>query len=595
MIIAEEAAYSLPITVEDGWEWNMKNHIKTSLFYKHGRLLTGNSDDKPIKNITKPILNVAYRAEDIDVKDIHIYVDNAELFHLSFLIKKYHDDVFARENDLDTFFDEVKEEKIDFGGSLIKRTNNVRPQKVPLQSIAFCDQTDILGGPLAIKHNLSPDKLKEMESMGWGEESNGATISIDELIDLSTTYKVVDRQKGQQNATPGNYIEIYEVRGVLPTEWLEDNQVPPAKNTYIKQVQIVAFYKDREGSRRGVTLFRGKDGDNLMFVSRDAIFGRALGSGGAEELFEPQVWTNYGMIRMKEMLDSASKTILKTTDSAVTKRQKVKDMDNLEVVVLEQGADLSQVDTYPRNFAIFDRWNESLQEYAQLAGSASDPVLGESSVSGTPFRAQERVVFEGKGIHEYRREKYATFIEKVYQEWIIPAITKELRKGTKFLSELSLDEMQYVADCFVRYATNKKIKEMILSGETVYPEIQEEIEKVIRADFMKGGNKRFTEIMKDDLKNAPLKVKVNVAGKQKDMVGLVDKLTNVFRQVFANPQLLDNPKMAKIFNKILEYSGLDPTDFDTGSYGDTQPQLPQQQTAQPAPVPVAQPQLQAVS
>ena len=40
------------------------------------------------------------------------------------------------------------------------------------------------------------------------------------------------------------------------------------------------------------------------FIPRDKIFGRALGYGGAEELFEPQVWTNYDTIRIKGLLDA---------------------------------------------------------------------------------------------------------------------------------------------------------------------------------------------------------------------------------------------------------------------------------------------------
>lgn len=83
----------------------MKDHIKTSFYYNHGRLLNGNDEDTPVKNITRPLLNLQFHAENIDVKDVMIYVDDPDDFHLSFLIKKYHDDVFTVENDLDTYFD----------------------------------------------------------------------------------------------------------------------------------------------------------------------------------------------------------------------------------------------------------------------------------------------------------------------------------------------------------------------------------------------------------------------------------------------------------------------------------------------------------
>ena len=124
-ITTEEAKFLNPIDI-NGWQWNFKEHIKTSFFYKHGRLLNGNDENTPVKNITRPILNLRYRAQDVDVKDIQIYVDDPESYHLSFLIKKYHDDVFVIENDLETYFDEMNESCVDYGGGLSKEMDRNR-------------------------------------------------------------------------------------------------------------------------------------------------------------------------------------------------------------------------------------------------------------------------------------------------------------------------------------------------------------------------------------------------------------------------------------------------------------------------------------
>ena len=149
---SEEANYILPVPVQEDWEWSMRDFIKQCFFYKNGRFLTGNADDKPYKNIVLYLRNLQDWAEDIDVKDINIYANDKNKQHLSFLIKKYHDEVFIKENDLDTMFDDGKEVKNDYGGVLVKNLNKVRPEVVPWQSIVFCDQTDILSGPIGIKH-----------------------------------------------------------------------------------------------------------------------------------------------------------------------------------------------------------------------------------------------------------------------------------------------------------------------------------------------------------------------------------------------------------------------------------------------------------
>lgn len=561
-VLAEEAAFDQPIEI-NGWQWNFKQHLKTSFYYKHGRLLNGNDEDTPVKNITRPILNLQYRAEDIDVKDIILYVDDPDSYHLSFLVKKYHDDVFAVENNLDQFIDEWKESKIDYGGGLAKKGVGAKPEVVDLQSIAFCDQTDLLKGPIAFKYFFNPAELKDMEESGWGNPANGATGSIQDLIDLSEAYRINDKSWGQQNLTPGQYIEIYEIHGVLPKSFLTDNEND--EKVYSRQFQIVGFYRNEEGDKKGITLFRKAQKKSMLKLTlRDKIYSRALGFGGAEEIFENQVWTTYDVIRMKNLLDATSTIILKSVGAELKSRYPngLKDMENLQIVELNQGEDLGQIDTTPRSMALFERSVAEWENHAQKMGSATDPLLGEPSPSGTPFRAQERQVIEGKGLHEYRRGKYAKDLEEVYRDWIIPHIEEKIVEGTKFLSELTTQEMQYVTDRLVDSQTKKFVIESLFNGEPVTKEQEEFFKGKVREEFTKKGNKHFIEVLKGEFKKKPLRVKINVKGKQKDLALMTDKLVNIFRQIIANPQgfqqLMQMPEIAKTFNDILEYSGISP-------------------------------------
>ena len=92
--------------------------------------------------------------------------------------------------------------------------------------------------------------------------------------------------------------------------------------------------------------------------------------------------------------------------------------------------------------------------------------------------------------------------------------------------------------------------------------------------------------MKGEFKDAPLAVKVVVKGKSKDLAGRTEKLVNVFRQIIANPAVLQIPAIGKIFNDILESSGLNPADFS----GITKEQIAMtqpQQSMQPMPLPTS--------
>lgn len=590
---------SAKIPINENWDWNMKEHITLTELYLNSQLKTGKNDYKPVKNITRPILNLQHRTEDIDVKDVQIYVDDPKRYHLSFLVKKYHDDVFVRENDMDTFFDELNVSRIDFGAGLSKKLNKPCPEIVPLQTIAFCDQTDILSGPIGIKHFFSPDQLLEMESKGWGDSKNGATATIEETIRLSREDKKEDRD-GRIAQTPGRYIEVYEIHGNLPKRY--SNPFDTTEK-YETRLWIVCFYQKKDRTdKSGIVLYSMPEKESpFKLIKRDPVHGRALGMGGAEELFEAQVWVNYDMIRMQSLLDSAAKTILgaKGPNSAtIAARNKLKDMNNLDIIDLGVDTELAQIDTFPKNIKLFENSVAQWEAHAQMMGAANDSLMGENPASGTPFKLQELVTQESRGLHEYRRGQYAKHLEEIYTDWVIPHISKKITEGVKFLSELSVDDLKYVTDAVVECEANKMIIDRVLQGEEVSSEEVEIYKQSVREEFKKKGNKHFIEILKGELKDAPLAVKVSVAGKSKNLALMTDKVVNFFRFAFSNPQgfaqVMQIPGMAKSFNTILEYSGLSPADFsDVDDIANPpQPQEPPQDQMMMSPVQPPNPQQQ---
>lgn len=575
-IISEESAYkTLPVRVAENWEWNMWEHIQKTILYTNSKFYKGKNDgERPNKNIILPILNLQHRAEGFDVKDIGLFIDSQSEYYKSFLARKFHAK-WARNVGMDTFIDDLVESYTDFGGALVKDQDPV-PEVVPLSRLAFCDQTDILSGPICEEHSYSPSQLKKMGAKGWGDKNKGASHTIEEVITL--VQKQDKETKKKDSKTPGRYIQVYELHGEFPRMWL-DKEIKEGETDYelVPQLQIVCFYKDDKGGKKGITLFAGEEKESIYKVLlRDKIYNRALGRGGAEELFEPQVWVNYDMIRMKQLLDSASKTIFKTTDKQFTHRNNINNMDNNETVVLEEGKDFAQVDTFPRNLTLFDRAMQEWEAHAQQLGAANDAIMGKNPTSGTPFKLQELVTAESHSLHEYRQGKIATFVDEIYRDWIIPRFSKELSKGRKFLSELELDELQMIAEALVICEANNLIKEKILNGELIEPEEVEKYKQQVRDGFMKGGKNKFIEIYENEMKDLPTDVYTNIVGKQRNLFQMVDKVVNVFKQVIAAPQILDDPRFAKLFNQIIEYSGLDPMDFHSPVKAQIQtPQQPQ--------------------
>jgi len=553
-IIRQETSYAKHIKLPTGKMWSMKDHINRSALYRDSDIVGEKDKFTPIKNITRPILNLQYRTEDIDVKDVQLYVDDSAKYHLSFLVKKYHDDVFVVEHDLDTYFDQLNQSRVDFGAGLSKSLSSPLPETVPLQSIAFCDQRDILSRPIGLKHSYSPDELMGMASKGWGDSSKGATASLRDVIRLS-------RENPRDGVSEGD-IEIYEVHGNVPKRFATPSD---DSEEYETRLFICCFYQKKDSMEKtGITLYSALETESpFKLVKRDPIYGRALGFGGAEELYEAQVWITYAMIRELHMLDSASKTILKASGAAsatIANKNNINNLENNQIIDVGEG-DLSQVDTFPRNIKLFDNSVAAWETHAQQMGAANDSIMGEKPSAGTPFKLQELVTAESHGLHDYRRGQFAKHLEEIYRDWIIPHIEKKICQGATFLSELSLEELQYVTEALVTNEANRMIKSMVLSGEDVTPEMVEEHKLKVAENFKKKGTKHFIEILKGEFKGATLGVKINIAGKQKNLAARVDKLTNIVRTVMAAPQLLSTPAMANIFNQIIEASGLDPVDF----------------------------------
>src|SRR3990167_4783275 len=530
-IKTEEARFDTEeIKVGQNWNWNFKNHTKMIFHLKNSQFFSGeNNWLRAFNNIMEPILNLSYWAEDIEVKDIVFYIENKLGRVLSFLLKKYHDEVYVKENDLDTLLDEITEDDVDYGGVLVQKGEK-KPEVINLQSIAFCDQTDIMGGPIGFKFSFSPSKLRQMASKGWGDEKNGATISINDIITLGENSKDPSGTSGSKNRTTGKNIEVYIVKGDLPEHYLKDND---NMDDYARQIQIVAFYTDKDNKQEGVTLYRKEEKeDSIKFHTSKKVYGRALGRGVGEGLLHPQVWTNFLEIHKMKMLEAGSKNVLYTDDDSYSNRQSIVDMENNEITTIEDGKRIYRVPTdNPTAVQLFEQGVNKLFENAQTIGSAFDPILGKEAASGTTFRGQERTVQQGRGLHDRRRGQRAKFVEELYRWEIIPDRKKEILKGKKFMATLTSDEMKWVSEAMVTNEVNKIMVDKILNlkaGEYIEQEEMDLLKELARQKFAKNGNKRLLEILKDEFKDVEIKIGINVAGKQKNLALMTDKIVSIF-------------------------------------------------------------------
>ena len=579
-VTSEEANWrTARVPLTNSKDWNMYEHIQRCTNVSNGWFHRGANDGtRPYNDLVTPIINVAFRTEGFDVKDIIPFVNDAQNYYKSFLVKKYHPQ-WARKNELDTFIDEVVESSIIYDLVLVKNINNVRPEVVDLKTLAFCDQTDVLAGPICIKHNYTPAELTAFRGK-WDSDS------IDLAISMASEDKRVSIAEDQTVKSPNKYIEVYELRGSLPATWL-DETAPMYEYSY--QSHIIAYYTDTSGKQQGIRFYKGKDkplSDNFKALKIDAVRskGRAAGRSIVETLFEPQVWSNYAGIKIKNLLDSAINVLV--SDSDELGNQKLSELKSNTVVKVEKGSSTTRLDGTLQNLPAFTNYQAGQENSARIIGSASEGALGVNPTSGTPFALENKIIQEGQGIHEYRQGKIATFFADVlYRDWILGYLVKDMNGGKKFSEELTLDEMQEIADTIVTNEVNEEIKKLILKGEVVTEENRAFLTQTKKELFMKSGTRRFFEVLKGELDELPVDVMVNIKGKQRRMVENADKITNVIRQILANPQAIAQiPGVGKAFNQLLEESGMSPIDFSAITILQEQPeQAPQTPQAPAAP------------
>lgn len=571
------------IPLASNWEWSMYEHIDKTYLLKNSQFTKGDNSNfnRPFKNIILPIANVNYRSEGFDIKDVELYVDNADYYDLSLLARKYHNK-WAIENSIDTAIDDSVESYFDYGLILVKNVNESRPEIIDLKSdLAFCDQTDVLSGAICLRHNYSIDELQEMSGK-WDKYAIQTAITSSSFT--------TDDANNKEIKSPSKSVIVYELHGVFPESWLGKDKLGEEwvdTGKYVRQIHICTYYTDSNEKKNGLTLFRGKIDQIFKAHKRDKIAKRACGRGGIEELFHDQTWVNSSEIHLQQMLEATSKVVTKTTDKALAERNKINPVKNGQVIYVEDGKTWEQMVIQPFNKAAFDDNTNRWEQSARVKGSASDPQLGLNPTSGTPLGTTQIVTNQGQGIHEYRRGQLATFWGEIYRDWVLQYLTNDINKGDKWLDELSVDELEEVAQRIAINESNKKIKELLIQGNIITNEQRDLLTTAIKDNFKRGGKNKFMEIAKEEFSKIPLMVKFNIAGKQKNLYEVVNKLNGIFTTVLSNPGILQQPGMAELFSDILESSGFSPINFSNF----IQPAAPPQPNTPPAiPSPIQNPQ-----
>lgn len=301
--------------------------------------------------------------------------------------------------------------RVDGGYEIVDPLNTVITN-IRAESI---EDTDIIE-----RHEMTASGLKRMSA--WDQDAVSKVIS-----DLGNK-----SFKSAENTTPtestGKKYEIYEFTGeVSEKEFNASKGIEEGdEHTYFLAKIIVAGLRENKTGKK-YTLFAEKlDGemcDHYIYAHRGRYEGRFWRIGMYELLFDHQIRANEIGNQLARGLEWASKVIFRSKDSKVLQNIRA-DMDNGDVVITE---DLAQVEVRMQGLdQLIADWNRVMNDADRLSNS-QEVVRGESLPSGTPFRMGLLMDENAGKLFILLRQKIALPYQRVFREWVLPELVKDLK------------------------------------------------------------------------------------------------------------------------------------------------------------------------
>ena len=527
------------VELVEGLDFSLKDTNKRIDYITNSRYLSGDLDEfgreKPYFNITNYRLNVAIRATDFDTKDVTIVSETRDYVRSLLISKRVKN--WMKESNFAKKLNRMGETRAKYGWLLVKKV--MVDGEIDIQIVdpknAIIDQTDPMRSPIKELHILTRAELAGKKDV-WNNEG------VDELLAMDL-----------------DEYEISEVTGNMP-----DSVKDGSEDTYSNYKFMI--YEGGDTTDSKFVLFEEAVEDiNYKYVVWADSNGRT-GRGIPEDMFEAQTGTNEAKLLELDAMRMGAKTIYATNDDTL-ENNVLTDLDNGAIMHLDEGKEFTQVNTMTNALPAFDRLKDDWDSQAEKVTSTFEAVTGETLPSGTPFRSVAIQNQEASSLFIYRREEMGIFLTELFNDWIIPEITKDINQEWILSAEFSAEELQKIDQRFGIYKANEVIKNKLLNLELDEDFNAEQYQASIDAYttlVQETDNTRFLQVPKDYFKDFKFKVSVVTTNESKNKAAQLESLSKILADVSNtfNPQtgtfaMLENPALASIFSKIVEKAGAD--------------------------------------
>lgn len=552
--------YDTSIMIVAGLPFKQKEVIKMIEFYSNSKYMNGQSDDlgeKPFYNILNGICEVENAAKDIDTKDITATSDDGQHYTESFLMTK---DIYEWMKDVNfgQTLNGMRDTHTRYGSLLVKKcvefdedgTRQLTIQ-MPEWKNVLTDQLDIEGGPIVECHYLTAGEL--LKKTEWDKDG------INEIIDKVALSGTTKR------------IPVYEVRGEFPLSFikqLEGKKVTDKdKRTFSYQLFYIAgepVNPSQVGLRNTDTfylstaltpLYWEDDTERVYkYLARKKKAGRSWGVGIFEEGSEAQVWTNDIVLKQARAMDITTKVIGQSASKKLKGRNLLSETDNGTILEHEDGKPITALTLGPSGglaqfTQLIGQW------FGQLEQTTSAYAMQRGEVNTRNFRLQSLALQQSSAVFKDLQEDLGLFIVDIFEDWIMPYLTKKLNAAHILSHDFSLSELQEIDKNFSIRTANEMAINMMLSGSAVTQENYASFMQQASQMISQTKTKRFLEIPKNYYKKLKAKITINVTGEQMNKALVLEGLMNIMKIYASNPAIISDPVLTQLFMRIVELSG----------------------------------------
>jgi len=572
-----DTIYSLTKTAENNYvngsvslgkyvgDWSMYDTIETINAYLNSKHISGGVDslgrEKPFFNIVTAAANVWFRATDIDRKNIRFKATNSKNFIKSFLASILLRNWMDKEH-FGRFLNEWGRTLSKYDSAVCKFVEK-NGQLIP--SVVAWDK--FICDPVEFDDNIKIEKLYYTPAQ-LRKKTEYDQAAIDEVIANLTEREGLDGQNKDNNA---NYIGIYEVHGELPLSFLTGKEKD--ENDYRQQMHVIFInegsasldYKDKLEA----TLYSGKEAkDPYILTHLIKEEGRTLGIGPVESLFNPQWMVNNSAKQIKDQLDLASKMVLQTADPNFVGRNILSNIETGSILITDENKPLTQVNNQSHDVPVITSYLQQWQALARDITGTPEALTGDTMPSGTAYRQVAALQQEAHSLFELMTENKGLYLEEMLKTYVLPYFKKKLDTTDEVALVLEPEELETLDNLALPANLEEEIKRLVLTDNEPLPTI-EELTASVKERTAKLGSTRFIKpssgkiTWKEYFKDLPDEIEIIITNENTNKQATLETLTTVLQTVAQNPNILTDPALKKVFNKILETTGeLSPAEFN---------------------------------